>query len=63
MTSVSPAVTSSVQSYQPQLSARRSVRDPDGDGDNDATESAAAKAQEARKSVNPNLGNNLNVVA
>ena len=63
MSIASTVAASSIQSYQPPQLAQRSVRDRDGDGDNDATESATAKAAEARKPVNPNLGNTLNITA
>ncbi|MEI7609626.1 MAG: hypothetical protein WCJ64_19780 [Rhodospirillaceae bacterium] len=56
--------TASAQSFQPVQQAR--VQDKDHDGDNDATESAAAKAQEAAKTskpVSPHLGNAVNVTA
>jgi hypothetical protein len=56
------SIASTIPSYKPQI-AQRTLRDPDGDGDNDATESAAAKAKEAKTSVNPNLGNTLNITA
>ena len=55
------SAASAVQSYQPLQQLQAAGRDPDHDGDNEATETAAAKAQEAAKSVNPNLGNTINI--
>ena len=59
----SVAAASTVQSYQPLQQAQAASVDTDHDGDNDATESAVAKAKEAAKPVNPNLGNAVNISA